>query len=88
MLERNHGHIVNIASSAGLAGIAGLTDYCSSKFAAVGFNESLQMELVAQRKSAVQTTVVCPYIINTGMFNGAKSRLAMAFGNASLIVQR
>ena len=74
MLEKNHGHIVSIASSAGLAGIAGLTDYCSSKFAAVGFNESLQMELVAMRKTGVHTTVVCPYIINTGMFDGAKSR--------------
>ena len=74
MLEQNHGHIVTIASSAGLAGIAGLADYCSSKFAAVGFTESLQMELVSMKKSGVHTTVICPYIINTGMFDGAKSR--------------
>ena len=74
MLERNHGHVVSIASSAGLAGIAGLTDYCSSKFAAVGFNESLQMELSLLKKTGVITTVVCPYLINTGMFHGAKSR--------------
>ncbi len=77
MIERNHGHVVSIASSAGLAGIAGLSDYCSSKFAAVGFIESLHMELVAMGINGVQTTVVCPYIINTGMFDGAKSRLAM-----------
>ena len=74
MMAKNHGHIVSIASSAGLAGIAGLSDYCSSKFAAVGFNESLQMELVATGKTAVHTSLVCPYIINTGMFDGAKSR--------------
>lgn len=36
MLERDHGHIVNIASSAGLVGVNGLADYCASKFAAVG----------------------------------------------------
>lgn len=75
MLRRKHGHLVSIASSAGLAGIAGLSDYCSSKFAAVGFHESLQMELVAMGINGVYMTVVCPYIINTGMFDGAKSRL-------------
>jgi len=36
MLEKNHGHIVSIASSAGLVGVNGLADYCASKFAAVG----------------------------------------------------
>ncbi|XP_028405066.1 short-chain dehydrogenase/reductase family 16C member 6-like [Dendronephthya gigantea] len=74
MIAKNHGHVVSIASSAGLAGIAGLSDYCSSKFAAVGFNESLQMELVVTGKTSVHTSLVCPYIINTGMFEGAKSR--------------
>ncbi|CAB4004001.1 Epidermal retinol dehydrogenase 2 [Paramuricea clavata] len=74
MLENNHGHIVSIASSAGLFGVAGLCDYCSSKFGAFGFNESLQMELAAIGKHEVHTTVVCPYFINTGMFDGAKTR--------------
>ena len=37
MVERNHGHIVTIASSAGLVGVSKLTDYCASKWAAVGF---------------------------------------------------
>ena len=41
MVERNYGHIVNIASAAGLVGAAGLVDYCSSKFAAVGLHEAL-----------------------------------------------
>lgn len=35
MLERDHGHIVTIASLAGHVGISKLVDYCSSKFAAV-----------------------------------------------------
>ncbi|XP_055870969.1 protein dhs-3-like isoform X2 [Biomphalaria glabrata] len=42
MLSRNHGHIVSIASSAGLFGVSGLCDYSASKFAAVGFDESLR----------------------------------------------
>ena len=41
MLDNNHGHIVTIASGAGLTGIPGLVDYCSSKFAAVGLHEAL-----------------------------------------------
>ena len=74
MLENDHGHIVSIASSAGLAGISGLCDYCSSKFAAFGFNESLQMELTSLGKKNIYTTVVCPYLVNTGMFDGAKTK--------------
>lgn len=32
MIEKNHGHLVTIASSAGLVGVNGLADYCASKF--------------------------------------------------------
>lgn len=73
MMERNHGHIVNIASSAGYLGVNGLADYCASKFAAVGFDESLRFELEMMGKQ-VYTTVICPFYINTGMFDGAKTR--------------
>ena len=74
MLENNHGHVVTIASSAGLFGVCGLCDYCASKFGAVGFDESLMMELRAMKKTGVHTTVVCPFFINTGMFDGVKTR--------------
>jgi all-trans-retinol dehydrogenase (NAD+) len=73
MLERDSGHLVTIASAAGLAGTARLTDYCSSKFAAVGFDESLRLEL-KQQKSRIITTVVCPYFTRTKMFSGATTR--------------
>lgn len=36
MMEKDSGHIVSIASSAGLVGVNGVADYCASKFAAVG----------------------------------------------------
>ena len=45
MLERNSGHIVSIASAGGLAATPRMSDYCSSKFAVVGFDESLRLEL-------------------------------------------
>ena len=73
MIERKRGHLVTIASAAGLIGVPKLSDYGASKWAAVGFDESLRMEL---RKVApgIRTTVVCPYYIGTGLFEGAKSR--------------
>ena len=73
MRERGHGHIVTIASAGGISGTAKLVDYCASKFAAVGFDESLRTEL-KRRGSKIQTTVVCPFYINTGMFSGVKTR--------------
>jgi len=42
MIRRNSGHIVTVASAAGHMGVSGLVDYCASKFAAVGFDESLR----------------------------------------------
>ncbi|RNA42644.1 epidermal retinol dehydrogenase 2-like [Brachionus plicatilis] len=72
MIEKNHGHLVTIASCAGMFGAAGLVDYCSSKFAAVGFDEALRNELLRIEKTGVKTTVVCPNVINTGMFQGFK----------------
>ncbi|XP_030259841.1 epidermal retinol dehydrogenase 2 isoform X3 [Sparus aurata] len=74
MIANNHGHLVSIASSAGLIGVNGLADYCASKFAAVGFAESVGLELVATGKDGVKTTIVCPYFINTGMFDGCQTK--------------
>jgi len=73
MIGKNEGHVVTIASASGYIGVAKLTDYASSKWAAVGFDESLRVELAATAPG-VKTTVVCPFYINTGMFRGVKSR--------------
>jgi all-trans-retinol dehydrogenase (NAD+) len=64
---------VNLASAAGLVGVARQTDYSASKHAAVGFDESLRVELKKVAPGVV-TTVVCPYYVDTGMFEGVKTR--------------
>ncbi|KAL6104751.1 sdr16c5 [Pungitius sinensis] len=74
MIANNHGHLVSISSSAGLIGVNGLADYCASKFAAVGFAESVGLELLATGKDGIKTTIVCPYFINTGMFDGCQTK--------------
>lgn len=75
MLQRGAGHVVNIASAAGLAGVPRLTDYSASKFAVVGFDESLRLELSSQGAKVI-TTLVCPFYIDTGMFRGARTRFS------------
>lgn len=49
-------------------------DYCASKFGAVGFHESLSHELKAAEKDGIKTTLVCPYLVDTGMFRGCRIR--------------
>jgi len=76
MLKHKQGHIVNIASLAGHAGSTKLVDYCASKFAAVGIDEAFRVELFTQGHSDyIKTTVVCPYYISTGMFDGVNSKV-------------
>jgi len=76
MVARGSGHIVTVASAAGLIGSPRETDYAASKFAAVGFNEALRLEL---KRSApgVKTTVIRPFYIDTGMFAGVKTRFPL-----------
>ena len=76
MMKANKGHVVTIASAAGMYGTAGLVDYCASKFGAVGTAEALYLEL-RKEKSAVLATSVCPYYINTGMFDGVKTKFPL-----------
>ncbi|HEY5186377.1 MAG TPA: SDR family oxidoreductase [Actinomycetes bacterium] len=74
MVARSRGHIVTIASMAAAMGVPRLVDYAASKHAAYGFAESLRVEL-ARTAPKLQTTVVLPFFVDTGMFEGARTRL-------------
>lgn len=71
MVKNNEGHVVAIASLAGIGGVCGLTDYCASKFAQYGFHEALRVEMKSMKKDITVTTI-CPFFINTGMFAGTQ----------------
>ncbi|XP_003691983.1 estradiol 17-beta-dehydrogenase 11 [Apis florea] len=77
MMKNNHGHIVTVASVAGLLGIYKCTDYSATKFAAIGYHESLFTELKTHGYDGIHATLICPYFINTGMFHGVEPRLPM-----------
>ena len=70
MVERNSGHVVAVSSAAGLFGAPLMSDYCLSKFAAVGFHESIRLELKKMGKHGVRTTLVCPAHVDTRLFQG------------------
>jgi short-subunit dehydrogenase len=66
MLANGSGHIVNVASLAASFGVAGLSAYCASKFAMLGFSESLYHELAG---TGVRVTVVSPIAVKTNFFD-------------------
>ena len=72
MKARGRGHICNITSSAGMLALPRMALYTSSKWAAIGWSESLRIELTRE-KSPVRVTTIAPYFINTGMFDGIRS---------------
>ena len=74
MLARNHGHICNIASAGGMISNPKMSVYAASKWAVIGWSDSVRIEL-AERRSKVRFTTVAPFYINTGMFDGVRSRI-------------
>ena len=80
MIARKQGHIVSVASIAGLLGTSNLTDYCASKFALVGMMKALDIELHANGENAdIHLTTVCPVTMSTGMFKAPKTRFNFIF---------
>ncbi|MCJ7757498.1 MAG: SDR family oxidoreductase [Gillisia sp.] len=74
MLNKNSGHICNIASSAGLISNPKMSVYAASKWSVIGWSDSLRLEM-KQLKKNVNVTTIMPYYINTGMFDGVKSKI-------------
>lgn len=67
MIPRRSGHIVNIASQAGKAGIPGGATYCATKHAVVGLSEAVRMENLDR---GIEVSVVMPAVVNTELGSG------------------
>lgn len=74
MMAQNSGHICTIASSGGLISNPKMSVYAASKWALIGWSDSLRLEMEQQNKD-ISITTIMPYYINTGMFEGVKSKL-------------
>jgi short-subunit dehydrogenase len=68
MIARGRGHVVNVASLAGLSVTAFNEIYSASKFGLVGFTRALRASL-QQDGSPVSASAVCPgFVVGEGMF--------------------
>lgn len=70
MRERGRGHIVNIASLAGLGPVAYAEPYCLTKHGLIGFTRSLRAT-VRNENYPVSCSVVCPGLVDAGMYEDA-----------------
>lgn len=64
-----HGHVVNVASLAGVMGVPGAAVYCASKYAVVGLTEALAHEY---RGSNIGFSVIMPAKVNTELSSGTE----------------
>lgn len=69
LLKRGEGRIVNMSSGAGKHGIPKLSIYCASKFAVIGFTESIASEI----GGGVRVYSVCPASVDTDMYRSLYS---------------
>ncbi len=74
MMVQNSGHICNIASSAGLVSNPKMSVYAASKWAMIGWSDSLRLEMEQLDKN-INITTVNPFYIDTGMFEGVRSKV-------------
>jgi short-subunit dehydrogenase len=68
LLERKEAHVLNVCSVLGLIGMPKVAAYCTSKFAMVGFSESLRNEFGRQ---GLGVTALCPGFVSTNLFASA-----------------
>lgn len=61
------GHIINVASLAGVSAFPGLATYCATKHAVIGFSEALHLELAA---AGIGVTAVLPGVVRTELSAG------------------
>jgi all-trans-retinol dehydrogenase (NAD+) len=67
--------ILNIASAAGTVSNPRMSVYAASKWAVIGWSDSLRLELEQQGYRHLAVTTFCPSYISTGMFDGARGPL-------------
>ena len=72
VLDSPVAHLVNIISASALIGLPGASTYAASKWALLGFSESLREELRRAGHAHACVTAVCPSYISTGLFAGVR----------------
>jgi len=76
LLQRREAHILNVCSIAGLVAGPKLAAYHASKFALVGFSESLRAEFGPR---GLGVTAICPGLVRTNIFHAAMAKMGKPF---------
>jgi NAD(P)-dependent dehydrogenase (short-subunit alcohol dehydrogenase family) len=79
MIERGRGHVVNVASTAGLRGEAYVSAYVAAKHALVGLTRSVAIEM---SKRGIAVNAVCPGYTETDLVQDAVARVAAKTGKS------
>lgn len=79
MIERGRGHVINVASTAGLRGEAYVTAYVAAKHALVGLTRALALEM---GKRGIAVDAVCPGYTATDLVHDAVARIAAKTGKS------
>ncbi|ANN79589.1 SDR family NAD(P)-dependent oxidoreductase [Bordetella flabilis] len=77
MLEAGWGRIVNVASTAGLAGYAYVSAYCAAKHGLVGLTRSLALEMAGK---GITVNAVCPGYTDTDIVQDAVRNIVAKTG--------
>lgn len=79
MKDKQHGAIVNISSLSGLRGTYGNIAYSASKFAVIGFTQSLAVEAIEHN---VRVNAICPGFVDTPMGRQAIANIGERHGRS------
>ena len=82
MVERKTGHVINLSSILGIAPAENLSAYVTSKFAVLGFTQSLRAELAPHK---IGVTAICPGLIDTSIAADGRSTDALKVHRAKTI---
>jgi short-subunit dehydrogenase len=80
--------VVNISSASAFVSNPRMSVYAASKWAMLGWSDTIRLELEQMKVRNVKVLTVCPSYISTGMFAGAKGPLLMPIMKPGYVVWR
>lgn len=87
MIKKGGGHIVNMASASGYIGNPKMSVYAASKWAVIGWSESLRLEM-KQKNTGISVTCVIPSYVKTGLVEGVKAPVLVPFLSTDVLVKK
>ncbi|MCQ1946380.1 MULTISPECIES: SDR family NAD(P)-dependent oxidoreductase [unclassified Arthrobacter] len=89
MIERRTpARILNVASASGTLSVPKMSVYTASKWAVIGWSDSMRLELTESGNGHVAVTTLIPSYIKTGMFEGARGPLMTPLMEPEYVVDK